>query len=179
MKQKESYNSVKILSFLLPIIGLMIYAINVKKDNKLARMGIKWALIGMSIVPVTIIVSIWVYKHYDDMIVSNSQEYTETLKEQPINVIYNDKLFIIEILQDKVNITLKGTKTDVLIAKESCNAYVDLTKLKADNYNLQVDYNCTDTNVNYEIKPKTITVNICDKVSSIQNGTIVYEKVCK
>lgn len=49
MKEDNNYTGAKVLSFFIPLVGLIIYAVNIGKNNKLAKNCGKWALIGISI----------------------------------------------------------------------------------------------------------------------------------
>lgn len=56
MKKEDNYLGAKIISFLFPIIGLIIYAVNIGKNDNIAKKCGKWALIGIFIVPATILI---------------------------------------------------------------------------------------------------------------------------
>lgn len=43
----DNNKTLKVISFLFPIIGLIIYAINIGKNDCLAKVGLKWAIRGM------------------------------------------------------------------------------------------------------------------------------------
>lgn len=43
----DNYTALKVISFLFPIIGLIIYAVNIGKNDYLAKEGSKWAIVGM------------------------------------------------------------------------------------------------------------------------------------
>ena len=43
----ENYAGATIISFLFPLIGLIIYAVNIGKNDELAKSCSKWALIGL------------------------------------------------------------------------------------------------------------------------------------
>lgn len=46
IKTSNEYIGAKIISFLFPIVGLIIYAVNVGKNNSLANGCVKWAIIA-------------------------------------------------------------------------------------------------------------------------------------
>lgn len=56
MKKEDNYLGAKIISFLFPIIGLIIYAVNIGKNDNIAKKCGKWALIGIFIVPATVLI---------------------------------------------------------------------------------------------------------------------------
>lgn len=43
----NNYTLLRVISFLFPIVGLIIYAVNIGKNDYLAKEGAKWAIIGM------------------------------------------------------------------------------------------------------------------------------------
>lgn len=43
----DNYTALKVISFLFPLIGLIIYAINIGKNDKLSKISVKWAFFGM------------------------------------------------------------------------------------------------------------------------------------
>lgn len=47
MKEENNYTGAKVLSFLIPLVGLIIYAVNIGKDDNLAKDCGKWAIIGI------------------------------------------------------------------------------------------------------------------------------------
>lgn len=49
----------KLISFFFPLIGLIIYAINVEKNDKLAKDCLKWALFGIGAYALLLILFIW------------------------------------------------------------------------------------------------------------------------
>lgn len=57
-KDKTNYTLLKVISFLFPIIGLIIYAINVGKNETLVKESSKWALIGLAVIIVIILLII-------------------------------------------------------------------------------------------------------------------------
>ena len=56
LTNNENYKTLKVISFLFPIIGLIIYAINIGKNDYLAKESSKWAIRGMMTAVILIIV---------------------------------------------------------------------------------------------------------------------------
>lgn len=54
MKKEDNYLGTKIISFIFPIIGLIIYAVNIGKNDNIAKKCGKWALFGVFIIPATV-----------------------------------------------------------------------------------------------------------------------------
>ena len=55
----KDYKGANIISFLFPIVGLIIYAINIGKNHKLANDCLKWALFGIGAYVLLLILFIW------------------------------------------------------------------------------------------------------------------------
>lgn len=49
----------KLVSFFFPLIGLIIYAINIEKNDKLAKDCLKWALFSIGAYALLLILFIW------------------------------------------------------------------------------------------------------------------------
>ena len=186
MKQKDNYKGLKVLSFLFPIVGLIIYAINVKKDDELANIGAKWALIGVLAIPTIIFIVYFIIISLQTTTYLNVKNkkipiVNEILSNQTIETVYNHEAYGIEMSQDTVNVILKGTQSNISLAKQVCNAYVDFSKLNVGTHNITVNYKCKINDIDYEITPKAITVKLCDKMSTLKNGKIeyVYGPPCK
>ncbi len=56
---ENQYTGLKIVSFLIPLVGLIVYAVNIVQNPKVAKACGKWALMGF-IVGIAIMVTIFV-----------------------------------------------------------------------------------------------------------------------
>lgn len=77
MKKEDNYLGAKIILFLFPIIGLIIYAVNIGKNDNIAKKCSKWALIGIFVIPKTVLLLysiITVIPTLKDSISSNGQK---------------------------------------------------------------------------------------------------------
>lgn len=55
---KNKYTSVKVISFLFPIIGLIIYAVNVGRNDELAKISLKWVIRSFIIIGILVVLYI-------------------------------------------------------------------------------------------------------------------------
>ena len=56
LTNNDNYKTLKVISFLFPIIGLIIYAINIGKNDYLAKESSKWAIRGMITAVILIVI---------------------------------------------------------------------------------------------------------------------------
>ncbi len=52
IKKQEKYTGVKVISFLFPLIGFIIYGVNIGTNKTCAKAGLKGALFGIFFIPV-------------------------------------------------------------------------------------------------------------------------------
>ena len=103
----------------------------------------------------------------DRKIINFSSQSAEVLKEQKINVKYNEEQYVVEGLPEKVDVTLIGSKADLYIAKQSSNegVTVDLTGLTPGTHKVNIKYEQGLSNIEYSVNPGVATVIIYKKVS--------------
>ena len=96
------------------------------------------------------------------------------LKDQPVNVTYNEEKYVIEGLPETVDITLIGSKTDLYIAKQSSShdVAIDLTGLKPGTHKVSIKYNQNTGSIEYMVNPSVATVIIYEKVSETRTMTV-------
>lgn len=113
----------------------------------------------------------------DRKIISFSSQSAEVLKEQPINIKYNEEQYVVEGLPDAVDVTLIGSKADLYIAKQSSNngVTVDLTGLTPGTHKVNIEYEQGLSGIEYSVNPSVATVIIYKKVSDTK--TLTYDLV--
>lgn len=57
-ENKKETNNVVIISFLFPFVGLIIYVVNIGKDEKLAKKGLKYSLYGIGLYFVVLLLTL-------------------------------------------------------------------------------------------------------------------------
>lgn len=92
---------------------------------------------------------------------------TEVLYNQELKATYNEEAYVVEGLPKTVDITLRGKKSALYLAKQSSTkeAEVDLRKLKPGTHKVRIKYNISTPNVEYKVDPSITTVVIYEKMS--------------
>ena len=57
----NTYTGIKVISFCFPLIGLIIYALNIGKNNELAKIASKWSIRGMIAYAIITFISFIIY----------------------------------------------------------------------------------------------------------------------
>ncbi len=154
--KEENYTSVKAISFLFPVVGLIIYAVNIGSNPKLAKIALRWVLysfavsacIVLLIIVIPIIISLISFLFY-------SHNYRE-----------------------------EGTTTERVIEKEyiTMDDYEGMNYLEVKG-KIQEQFNCTiivETEKNEMVKQDTVIYTIPRKGEMYEVGkdiTIVIPAV--
>ena len=125
----------------------------------------------------SLFLSIGIYIVVDRKIITFSNQSAEVLKEQKINVKYNEEQYVVEGLPEAVDVTLIGSKADLYIAKQSSNdgVTVDLTGLTAGTHKVNIEYEQGLSGIEYSVNPSVATVIIYKKISDTR--TLTYDLV--
>lgn len=144
------------------------------KPNKLFE---TWLSKSTTLLFLSLFLSITIFIVVDKKIITFSSQSAEVLKEQQINVKYNEEQYVIEGLPEKVDVTLIGSKADLYIAKQSANngVTVDLTGLTPGTHKVNIEYEQGLPGIEYSVNPSVATVIIYKKVSDTR--TLTYDLV--
>lgn len=125
----------------------------------------------------SLFISIIIFVIVDQKIINFSSQAAEVLKDQTVNVMYDDELYVVEGLPDKVDVTLIGSKADLYIAKQSTNngVTVNLEGLKPGTHRVDIEYDRGNNDIEYSVNPSVATVIIYKKVSA--NKKLSYDIV--
>jgi len=123
----------------------------------------------------SLFIAVVIFIVIDQKIIVFTDNAAEVLKNQQVNVIYNEEAYVVEGLPETVDITLIGSKTDLYIAKQSSSheVTVDLNGLKPGTHEVSIDYNQNVGKIDYMVNPSTATVVIYQKVS--ETRTLSYD----
>ena len=126
---------------------------------------------------VSLFLAIFIFIVVDRKMINFSNQSAEVLKDQEVNVIYNEEQYVVEGLPEKVDVTLIGKKADLYIAKQSANngVTVDLTGLTPGTHKVNIKYDQGLSSIEYNVNPSVATVIIYDKVSD--TVTLTYDIV--
>ncbi len=102
-------------------------------------------------------------------------QYAEILYDQPVTAVYNEELYVVEGLPEKVDITLIGQRRHIFLAKQSPSkgVSVDLTGLKPGNHKVTLKYNQRLKSLDYKLDPSQVNITIYEKVS--ENRSLTYD----
>ncbi len=96
----------------------------------------------------------------------------------PVNLIYNEGLFVVENVPKTIKITIAGNKENIYLAKQlgEFSVDLDLSKYtKPGTYKVAFTYSKNVDSVDYILSPSYLTVTIKDKVS--EEKTVTYDLV--
>ena len=158
---------------IVPITKLVL-----RITNRFGKGGKKlenWLSKPNTLLFISLALAILIFAVIDQKMINFSENSAEVLKSQKVTAIYNEEAYIIEGLPETVDITLIGSKTDLYIAKQAPknDVTVDLTGLKPGTHDVNIKYNNTQTNIDYQVNPSVATVIIYPKLS--ESKTLTYD----
>ena len=132
-----------------------------------------WLSKSTTLLFISLFFAIVIFIVVDRKIITFSSQSAEVLKEQNINVKYNEEQYVVEGLPEKVDVTLIGSKADLYIAKQSSNnaVTVDLTGLTPGTHKVNIEYEQGLSGIEYSVNPSIATVIIYKKVSDTRDLT--------
>ena len=150
---------------IMPITRL-IYNIS-KKTKKSKKVFENMLTKPTTLLFISLALSIFIFVVVDRKMITFSSQSAEVLKDQEVNVIYNEEQYVVEGLPEKVDVTLIGKKADLYIAKQSATSgvNVDLTGLTPGTHKVSIKYDQGLAGIEYSVNPSVATVIIYDKVS--------------
>lgn len=167
-------NLIKIIDkrIVVPITKLIVL-ITSKFDNSGRRIE-NWLTKKNTLLFISLFISIVLFIVIDQKIIVFNDNTAEVLKNQPVEVIYNEEAYVVEGLPETVDITLIGSKTDLYIAKQSSSQQVtvDLSGLKPGAHKVNISYNQNAGNIEYMVNPSVATVIISQKISETRTLSV-------
>jgi len=132
-----------------------------------------WLSKSTTLLFISLFLSISIFIVVDRKIITFSSQSAEVLKEQKINIKYNEEQYVVEGLPESVDVTLIGSKADLYIAKQSANngVTVDLTGLTPGTHKVNIVYEQGLSDIEYSVNPNIATVIIYKKVSDTRELT--------
>lgn len=152
-------------SIVMPITKLVV-KITSKFDKSGKRLE-NWLSQTNTLLFVSLFLAIIIFIVIDQKILTFANNSAEVIKNQPVEIIYNEESYVVEGLPETVDITLIGSKTDLYIAKQSSShkVTVDLSGLKPGTHRVNIEYNQNAGSIEYMVNPSVATVIIYQKVS--------------
>lgn len=144
------------------------------KFDKSGKKFENWLSKSNTLLFVSLFLAIGIFIVIDQKILVFANNSAEVIKNQPVNVIYNEEAYVVEGLPETVDITLVGNKTDLYIAKQSSShdVTVDLSGLTAGTHRVNIEYNQNAGSIDYMVNPSVATVIIYPKVSETRTLSV-------
>ena len=160
---------------IMPITRL-IFRIT-KKLNVPNKKFESWLSKQTTLLFLSLFISVAIFVVVDQKIINFSSQTAEVFKEQPINVLYEEELYVVEGLPETVDVTLIGSKADLYIAKQSSNSgvTVDLRGLTPGTHKVNIEYDQGRSGIEYSVNPSVATVIIYEKAND--NRVLSYDIV--
>lgn len=157
---------------IVPITKLIVKLTS--KFDKSGRRVENWLSKTNTLLFISLFLAIAVFIMIDQKILVFNDNSALVLKDQPVNVTYNQEKYVIEGLPETVDITLIGSKTDLYIAKQSSShdVAIDLTGLKPGTHKVSIKYNQNTGSIDYMVNPSVATVIIYEKVSETRTMNV-------
>lgn len=120
--------------------------------------------LGMILLALFLAIVVWIVAIQEQNPIER-REFPTTISVQVRNL--PPDLILFPALTEKVSLTLRAPQSNWnSLRPDKLTAWVDLSGLRADVYDVQVHVNCTDPNVMVvETKPGTVTVRLHNKIS--------------
>lgn len=133
----------------------------------------RWLSKSNTLLFVSLFLAVLIFIVIDQKIMVFSNKTAEVLKDQPVEVVYNEEAYVVEGLPETVDITLMGSRSDLFIAKQSSTSKVtvDLTGLKPGTHRVNIEYTQPINSIDYSVNPTVATVNIYQKISETKTLT--------
>ena len=156
----------------LPITKLV--ARMTTKFDKSGKKLENWLSQTNTLLFISLILAIGIFIIIDRKIIVFANSSAEVIKNQPIEVIYNEEAYVVEGLPETVDITLIGSKTDLYIARQSSShkVTVDLSGMEPGTHRVNIEYNQNTGSIDYMVNPSVATVIIYPKVSETRTLTV-------
>lgn len=155
--------------FIVVPVTKLILSIRTRLDKSGKEIE-RWLSKSNTLLFVSLFLAIIVFISIDQKILTFSDSSAEVLKNQPVNVTYNEESYVVEGLPETVDITLIGRRSEIMFAKRSSahNVMIDLTGLKPGTHRVNINYHQELSTIDYSVNPSVATVIIYPKISEIK-----------
>lgn len=167
-------NLIKIIDKKIVVPITKIIVLITSKFDKSGRTIENWLTKKNTLLFISLFLSVALFIIIDQKIIVFNDNTAEVLKNQSVEVIYNEESYVVEGLPETVDITLIGSKTDLYIAKQSSSQQVtvDLSGLKPGTHKVNITYNQNAGNIEYMVNPSVATVIISQKISETRTLSV-------
>ena len=122
----------------------------------------------------SLFIALLVFVAVDKKVIGINNTKAVVLKNQKLNVVYNEEAYVVEGLPDTVDIILMGRSGDLYLAEQRGDHEVslDLTNYDVGTHKVKLEYNKPINTLNYKLDPSSLTVVIYPKVSETRSVSI-------
>ncbi len=122
----------------------------------------------------SLFIALLVFVAVDKKVIGINNTKAVVLKNQKVNVVYNEEAYVVEGLPDTVDIILMGRSGDLYLAEQRGDHEVslDLTNYDVGTHKVKLEYNKPINTLNYKLDPSSLTVVIYPKVSETRSVSI-------
>lgn len=156
---------------ILPVTKLILkFSGNYDKSGKKLE---NWLSKKNTLLFISLFISLIIFIIVDQKIIGFSQSSAEVLKNQSVEVKYNEEAYVIEGVPETVDITIIGNATEIYIAKQSPanGVKLDLSGLKPGKHKITLNYSQTIGSVDYTVNPAVANITIYQKISEARTLT--------
>ena len=167
-------NLIKIIDRKIIVPTTKLIVLITSKFDRSGRKIENWLTKTNTLLFISLFLSILLFIVIDQKIIVFNDNPDDVLKNQNVDVRYNEEAYVIEGLPETVDITLIGSKTDLYIAKQSSSqkVTVDLSGLKPGTHKVNITYSQNAGNIEYMVNPSVATVIISPKVSETRTLSV-------
>ncbi len=119
---------------------------------------------------VSLICAVGVFLLVDSQVITLTETDAKIIKDQAVEINYNEEAYVLEGIPENVDITLIGSKSAIYLATQlgEHKVTLDLSNYGVGTYKVDLRYNHSGEAVDYKLDPSTVTVKISEKVSEVK-----------
>ncbi|MDE6292534.1 MAG: hypothetical protein K2L98_02505, partial [Bacilli bacterium] len=119
---------------------------------------------------VSLITAVGVFILVDSQVITLTETDAKIIKDQAVEINYNEEAYVLEGIPENVDITLIGSKSAIYLATQlgEHKVTLDLSNYGVGTYKVDLRYNHSGEAVDYKLDPSTVTVKISEKVSEVK-----------
>ncbi len=123
---------------------------------------------------VSLFISLLFFFAVDKKVIGLNNTKALVLKNQKLNVEYNEEAYVVEGLPSTVDIILMGRSGDLYLAEQRGDHEVslDLSSYDVGTHKVKLEYNKPINTLNYKLDPSNVTIVIYPKVSETRTLSI-------
>lgn len=119
---------------------------------------------------VSLICAVGVFLLVDSQVITLTETDAKIIKDQSVEINYNEEAYVLEGIPENVDITLIGSKSAIYLATQlgEHKVTLDLSNYGVGTYKVDLRYNHSGEAVDYKLDPSTVTIKISEKVSEVK-----------